>query len=74
LATGIGVLKRAHGDLNEKWAETKTSWNDAMSRQFEEDHLRPLSPQMQLTLAAIHRFQAALADAEKDCADNEHLE
>ena len=74
LASGTGVLKRAHSDLNEEWGETKSSWNDAASRQFEEDHLRPLLPQMQLTMVAIHRFQETLAHAEQDCEDNEYAD
>ena len=74
LNTGEGRLTRATKRLKEQWAETKSHWDDAMSQQFEESFLRPLGPEVQLAVAAIHRLAELLEDAEKECEDDERVD
>jgi hypothetical protein len=69
LTTSATQLQRAHKHLHDRWAATKELWNDPVSRDFEEKHLQPIFPQIQLTLAAIQKLAEILDDAERDCRD-----
>jgi hypothetical protein len=55
--------------LQTEWTAAKTHWNDAASRQFEEQHLREIPARLQLFVAAVQRFAAAVERAERDCGD-----
>ncbi len=70
LNTGMGRLNQAFAHLKEKWAEAKTHWHDEASRQFEEQHLRPIPTQLQLTVAAVNRLAEVLEKAERECEDD----
>ena len=69
LATSAGRLNKSLADLKEKWSETKEYWNDSSTREFQEEHLQPLTPQIQLAIAAINRLAEVLVKVERDCED-----
>jgi len=71
LQTGLGQLAQAQTHLRERWAEAKSHWHDQASRQFEEEHLREIPARLQLLVAAVQRLSVALAEAERECGDDE---
>jgi uncharacterized protein YukE len=64
-----GRLRRATSKLKEQWQETLESWNDGTSRQFQDNYLEPLLPEISLTLAAVQNMSAQLQRAAAECAD-----
>ena len=62
-------MTRATKQLREVWQETKESWDDGVSREFEEKYLNPLIPHLRLTTTAIHEMNELLRDAERACED-----
>jgi hypothetical protein len=69
LTSGLGRLQRNAARLKERWHETRTVWMDETRRQFQEQHLDPLPPQISMVLAATQRLTESLEQAEKACAD-----
>lgn len=70
LNTGLGRLTQAYAQLKEKWAETKSHWNDERGRQFEELYLREIPTRMQQMVGAIQRLSEVLEKAQRECEDN----
>ena len=71
LHTGVIRLTRASRDLRNQWLETKEHWNDQNCREFERNHLEPLSPEITRTLAAVQRLSEVLEQAERECSDED---
>ena len=71
LSTGMGKLTKAAKRLKEQWELTKPHWRDQNAAEFEQTHLQPLSPQMTLTTAAVHRLAEIFIEIERDCADRD---
>jgi len=69
LNSGLGRLQRSAARLKERWQETRTVWMDQKQRQFQEQHLDSLPPQISMVLAATQRLAESLEQAEKACAD-----
>ena len=69
LNSGLGRLLRRAARLKERWQETRTVWMDQTQRQFQEQHLDSLPPQISMVLAATQRLAESLEQAEKACAD-----
>jgi len=70
LTTGAARLNKSVESLQEAWAETREHWNDENSRNFEENYLDPLGPQVKLALDAVNRIGEILNRAERECQDN----
>jgi len=70
LQTGKIRLSRAAKLLRDQWDQTCDHWDDANRRDFEQNHLQPLSPQITLMLAAVHRLAEVLQQAERECSDD----
>ena len=68
LNSGLGRLQRSAARLKERWQETRTVWMDQTQRQFQEQHLDSLPPQISMVLAATQRLAESLEQAEKACA------
>jgi hypothetical protein len=51
-----------------RWEETKESWNDPVSRDFEANFWAPLESQVPLTLRAIDRLDQVLLRVKQDCS------
>jgi hypothetical protein len=69
LNTGAIRLTRSAKKLRERWLDAKEHWNDQNSRDFAENHLEPLTPEITLTLAAVQRLAEVLAQAERECSE-----
>ena len=69
LHTGSIRLTRAAKSLRDQWLDTKDHWNDQNRRDFEQNHLEPLAPEITLTLAAVQRLAEVLEQAERECSD-----
>ena len=67
--SSITRLQRASRRLAERWADTNEHWNDNMSREFEEEFLRPILPQLKLSIASIHEIAEVLDNARRECED-----
>jgi hypothetical protein len=50
------------------WEDTRTGWDDPVSRAFEADYWQPLKNQVESTLAALERLAPILARAQQDCS------
>jgi len=71
LHSGRNCLSKATKDLRDQWQETKEVWSDANARDFAENHLEPLGPQVTLMLHAINRLREVLEKAERECSDEQ---
>ncbi len=60
-------LEHALQELLVRWDEVKARWDDAMSRDFEERHLRPLEPRIRNAMAAMEKMAEKLDRARRDC-------
>jgi len=69
LITPATRLQRATKRVQDRWFETVETWDDSISRKFQERYLDPIVPQMQLTLAAIHELLQVLDDAIAETRD-----
>jgi len=69
LGDGLGQLTHAVSDLNQQWSQTQQHWNDATSRQFDEDYLKPIPAQMQMLVAAVQAFAASVEKASRELDD-----
>ena len=74
LQTGAIRLTRVAKGLHEQWSETTESWKDQNREDFDANHMQPLAPQITLMLAAIHRLNDVLTQAERELTDEERPE
>jgi len=73
LSTSRGILVQAARELREKWLDTSAAWRDENSRQFAEQVLEPLGPQLSLLWTAIQALEETLHQAEQDLSDEESI-
>ena len=64
---GRGQLAKALTNLNLRWVEAKGSWDDAVSRQFEENFMVPLEMDMKNAASAMDHMASVLAQVRRDC-------
>ena len=69
LSDGLGQIRHAFADLNERWAETKEHWSDEASREFEETYLQPIPGQLQMLMTAVQGLSAIVEKAAKELDD-----
>jgi hypothetical protein len=67
LTTGATKLHKAWKKLRERWEETKPHWSDSVSRDFEENCMEKLEPQVITTLERMRGLAAFLGGAEHEC-------
>lgn len=70
LNDGLGQLTHALSELNDALAKAQAHWNDDNRRQFEEDHLCPIQPQMQLLVAAAQALGTTVEKATRELDDS----
>ena len=67
LHDGKSKVSDAALKLRASWVDTQSEWNDAVSRDFEENHLAPLEPKINTVLRAVERMQELLSRVEQEC-------
>ena len=60
-------LKSAMKTLQLKWDQTRESWDDQVSQEFEEQHILPLETQVQAVLIGIDELGEVLRQALQEC-------
>ena len=64
---GRGQIGKAHKMLMAQWMETRMSWDDVMSRIFEEKYLRVLESDLKSAVSAMDQMAIALTAIHRDC-------
>ena len=54
-------------DLSSKWAQTKDSWQDAKSREFEQRFMDELLAGVNRTITSIQELEKIVARVRNDC-------
>lgn len=69
LYSSVTRLQKSVRRMKDRWTATQQQWNDKVSREFEEEFLQPIIPQIKLSLAAIHEMAEVLETARRECED-----
>ena len=64
---GRGQLARAMKDLNNRWLDTKSVWQDATSAAFEREHLQTLESDLRQAISAMEHMASIISQAKRDC-------
>ncbi len=64
---GSGQLNKAFKQLLSRWEETKMSWNDSVSAEFEDRYILPLQDALKATHGALGEMSALLEQIRRDC-------
>ena len=64
---GRGALARAIKDLLARWQETRSEWDDAMARKFEEQRLIALQQDLKSAVSAMDTMVVLLQQVRRDC-------
>lgn len=64
---GRGQLGKSMKELSRKWLETKGSWDDTTSEQFEKRHVLPIERDLRNAIAAMDAIAIQLSSARRDC-------
>lgn len=64
---GRGQIGKAHKLLMAQWVEARMSWDDVMSRIFEEKYLRVLESDLKSAVSAMDQMAIVLAAIRRDC-------
>jgi hypothetical protein len=62
-----GALARAIKDLMTRWSETRSQWNDANAKRFEEDRLLNLERDLRMAVGAMDQMATLLQQIRRDC-------
>jgi hypothetical protein len=62
-----GQLSKGIKELNNRWLDTKGSWDDAVSRKFEERYLLPLEADLKSAAAAMDQMGILLSQIRREC-------
>lgn len=68
LSVPAGTLQHHLKNLNIRWDDVKSEWNDPVGRRFEERYIAKLPPQINTTLKAIERLNQVLSKAYMECS------
>ena len=69
LNSSTSQLDTAGRTLHQRWEQTKTRWNDPVSRSFESDYLTPIEAEAQATLKEMLRLAQAIDAARRAVPD-----
>jgi hypothetical protein len=64
---GRGALARAMKDLMIRWAETRSQWDDANARRFEQERLLGLEQDLRAAVGAMDTMAILLQQIHRDC-------
>jgi hypothetical protein len=66
---GRGTLGKAMKDLNIRWAEARTNWQDKQAEDFEKEHLQPLQKDLAQCVTAMDHIATLLSTIRKECSE-----
>ena len=66
---GRGQLARAMKDLQARWLEARSSWDDSNAEQFEEKYINQISHDFRAAVAAMDSVAIAISAATHDCRE-----
>lgn len=64
---GRGQLGKSMKALLNQWSEARGSWNDSVSKNFEEKFLVPMEQDLKDALAAMDHMAVILQQVKRDC-------
>jgi hypothetical protein len=64
---GRGQLAKALKDLTLKWSETKMSWTDQQSEEFEKRYIIPMQADLRQAVTAMEHIASVLNQVHHDC-------
>jgi hypothetical protein len=64
---GRGTLARAMKDLMLRWQDTRSQWNDAQAKRFEEERLLNIEHDLRAAVSAMDSMAVLLAQVRRDC-------
>ena len=62
-----GNLAKAMKELMLRWADTRQSWDDSRSAEFEEKYMRELEANLRSAGSAMDQMAILLSQARRDC-------
>ncbi|HLL89248.1 MAG TPA: hypothetical protein VK324_08085 [Tepidisphaeraceae bacterium] len=68
VSEGRANLAEAAKKLVEKWAETRSSWDDVRAREFEARVLVPLQADVKAAVGAMDNLDVLLNQVRRDCS------
>ena len=68
MSAGAARLKHALKTMRENWEITRESWNDAVARDFEKNHLLPLDQQCNTALRGMDKIHEVLQKVRQECS------
>jgi hypothetical protein len=71
LSAGAAKLELAMKTFRTTFAGIDPQWTDAARRDFQENHLAPMEPNVKKMLAATARLADLMAAAQRQCSDEE---
>jgi hypothetical protein len=63
-------LVQAAKKLAAEWDQTRETWRDENSRQFEKKYIAPLESNVRAAVLAMERIETMLSGAQHDCGDS----
>jgi hypothetical protein len=64
---GRGLLSKSLQQLQLRWQEAKSDWNDTASDHFEKKFLEPLENDLRSATTAMDHLAAVLVQVRRDC-------
>ncbi len=70
LGSVISKLKAAEEAMDAGFSSVEKEWADAVRREFEEDYVAPIEPNVKRIVDAIARLATVLTNAEHQCGSD----
>ena len=67
MSAGSSRISALTKELYVQWQQTKTYWNDAKTREFEQKYLQELFSTVEKTVTVIDDLEKLLGKIRKDC-------
>lgn len=64
---GRGTLSKGMQKLMQRWADTRTGWDDAVADRFQERWLEPLESELRNAMAAMDYMGILISTIRRDC-------
>lgn len=64
---GRGQLGKGIKELMRRWEETKSDWDDSVSKNFEKTYLLQIEMDLRNAVGAMDHMAQLLAQAKRDC-------